>query len=240
MASFGTVSNDRGPLSKAIVGTVATLANEISALKAAQTLRIDANQQAPHAESGPRSVSELIAHHRLKELAGESKGRKAFSTRAAYECYLNRWILPRWGDLRIDQMPCKVRDPDRKGKVEAGVAHAQKTPLKGEPSRAWRRPKLIWTTGKSTGLIRASMAAPNVRRSDVRRREAHPAGVATGAVPLLPVGRSDGASGRLGRGGGRLLGGASRLDRPQVHVQWDSMYVRLLDPRTGELLREHL
>ena len=47
---------------KAIVGTVATLANETSALKAAQALRIDANQQAPHAESGPRSVAELIAH----------------------------------------------------------------------------------------------------------------------------------------------------------------------------------
>jgi hypothetical protein len=26
----------------------------------------------------------------------------------------------------------------------------------------------------------------------------------------------------------------------QVHVQWDAMFVRLLDPRSGELLREHL
>jgi hypothetical protein len=26
----------------------------------------------------------------------------------------------------------------------------------------------------------------------------------------------------------------------QVHVQWDAMFVRLLDPKTGELLREHL
>jgi len=26
---------------------------------------------------------------------------------------------------------CRARNPDRKGKVEAGVAHAQKTPLKG-------------------------------------------------------------------------------------------------------------
>jgi hypothetical protein len=26
----------------------------------------------------------------------------------------------------------------------------------------------------------------------------------------------------------------------QVQVQWDAMFVRLLDPRTGELLREHL
>src|SRR5882724_6742226 len=29
-------------------------------------------------------------------------------------------------------MPCRIRDPDRKGKVESGVGHAQKTPLKGQ------------------------------------------------------------------------------------------------------------
>ena len=95
---------------KAIVGTVATLANETSALKAAQALRIDANQQAPHAEGGPRTVAELIAHYRLKELAGENKGRKAFSTRAAYECYLKLWILPRWEiteSIRSSQSPLK-------------------------------------------------------------------------------------------------------------------------------------
>jgi hypothetical protein len=32
----------------------------------------------------------------------------------------------------VTALPCKVRDPDRKGKVESGVAHAQKTPLKGK------------------------------------------------------------------------------------------------------------
>jgi hypothetical protein len=37
---------------KAIVGTVATLSNEASALKAALALRIDANQQTPQAEGG--------------------------------------------------------------------------------------------------------------------------------------------------------------------------------------------
>ena len=26
----------------------------------------------------------------------------------------------------------------------------------------------------------------------------------------------------------------------KVNVQWDSTYVRLIDPRTGQLLREHL
>jgi len=29
-------------------------------------------------------------------------------------------------------LPCRVGDPDRKGKVESGVGHAQKTPVNGE------------------------------------------------------------------------------------------------------------
>jgi transposase len=28
-------------------------------------------------------------------------------------------------------LPCRIRDADRKGKVESGVGHAKKTPLKG-------------------------------------------------------------------------------------------------------------
>src|SRR5579872_4646075 len=28
-------------------------------------------------------------------------------------------------------MPCRIRHPDRKGKVEAGIGHTQRTPLKG-------------------------------------------------------------------------------------------------------------
>jgi integrase len=67
-------------------------------------LRIDANHEAPHTEGGPKTVAELIAHYRLKEMAGDNQGRKAFSTRAAYECYLKAWVLPRWGTYRIDQV----------------------------------------------------------------------------------------------------------------------------------------
>jgi hypothetical protein len=63
--------------------------------KAAKALRIDANQQIPHSESGPGTIAELVAHYRLKELVGENQGRKSFSTRAGYESYLNGWILPR-------------------------------------------------------------------------------------------------------------------------------------------------
>jgi integrase len=101
---YETATDGTSKYRKVIIGTVATLANEASAIKAARALRIDANQQTPHTESGPSTIDELVAHDRLKELAGERQGRKAFSTRAAYECYLKVWVLPRWGGHKLDQV----------------------------------------------------------------------------------------------------------------------------------------
>ena len=49
-------------------------------------------------------------------------------------------VLAHYG---VVAMPCRVRDPDRKGKVESGVGHAQKTPLKGHTLRK---------SGRSAGL----------------------------------------------------------------------------------------
>jgi transposase len=49
-----------------------------------------------------------------------------------YDATLNplyRDVLPHYG---VVAMPCRVRDPNRKGKVESGVGHAQKTPLRGQ------------------------------------------------------------------------------------------------------------
>jgi hypothetical protein len=96
--------DESGKQRKAIVSSVESPATEAAALKAAHALRIDANQQTPLGEGGPKPIAELIAHYRLKELAGEKQGRKAFSTRAGYESYLKGWIVPRWGDHRINQL----------------------------------------------------------------------------------------------------------------------------------------
>jgi transposase len=41
---------------------------------------------------------------------------------------LFRDVLAHYG---VVAMPCRIKDPDRKGKAESGVGHAQKTPLKG-------------------------------------------------------------------------------------------------------------
>jgi integrase len=89
---------------KAIVGTVLTFPTEAAALKAAQALRIDANQQTSQVGVKPSTIATLVAHYRLKELVGDRNGRKAFSTRSAYECYLENWIIPRWGDHKLDQI----------------------------------------------------------------------------------------------------------------------------------------
>ena len=51
---------------KAIVGTIAAC-TEAAALRAAQALRIDANQETPQTEGGPSTIAELVAHYRLKE-----------------------------------------------------------------------------------------------------------------------------------------------------------------------------
>ena len=76
---------------------------------------------------------------------------------------LYRDVLAHYG---VVALPCRVGDPDRKGKVEAGVGHAQKTPLRGpalRDARGRRRP--ISIAGRRTGPTRASTA----RRSDRSR-----------------------------------------------------------------------
>ena len=123
---------------------------------------------------------------------------------------LYRDVLAHYG---VTALPCKVRDPDRKGKVESGVAHAQKTPLKGKKFESLEEAQTYWITGKSTGPTRASNhpsdedlspgtpARPDqaAGSSHVRPRETPPASAAAGAVPLLPVWRAHGASGWLRR-----------------------------------------
>ena len=73
---------------------------------------------------------------------------------------LYRDVLAHYG---VVALPCRVGDPDRKGKVEAGVGHTQKTPLKACASRRSRPRKRTWTAGTSGGPIRASTAPPSAR-----------------------------------------------------------------------------
>jgi hypothetical protein len=151
---------------------------------------------------------------------------------------LYRDVLAHYG---VVALPCRVRDPDRKGKVESGVGHAQKTPLKGQASKAWKRRRPIWITGKSAGPTRASTAPPNGRWRPCSPKS----GPRCSRLPLEPF--------RYYQYGERTvhLDGCVEVDAAyygappgwigrQVQVQWDHRHVRLLIPQTGELLREHL
>jgi transposase len=158
-----------------------------------------------------------------------------------YDPHLNplyRDVLTHYG---VTALPCKVRDPDRKGKVESGVGHAQKTPLKGKRFESLEEAQAYldhweekWADKRIHGRTKRQVAAMFAEEKPHLQ-----------PLPLEPF--------RFYQYGERTvhLDGCVEVEAAyygappgwigrQVDVQWDSMYVRLLDPRTGELLREHL
>jgi transposase len=150
---------------------------------------------------------------------------------------LYRDVLAHYG---VVALPCRVGDPDRKGKVEAGVGHAQKTPLRGlrfetlEAAQAYLdRWETHWADTRIHGTTKRQVA--------VMFAEERPH---LGPLPVEPF--------RYYRYGVRTvhLDGCVEVDAAyysappgwigrQVQVQWDAARVRLLAP-TGPLLREHL
>ena len=151
---------------------------------------------------------------------------------------LYRDVLAHYGAVAL---PCRVRDPDRKGKVEAGVAHAQKTPLKGlrfenmQDAQAyldhWEE---RWADTRIHGTTKRQVAAMFA--------EERPALL---PLPLEPF-RYYQYGERTVHLDGCVEVEAAYYSAPpgwigrRVQVQWDTRHVRLINPRDGQLLREHL
>ena len=138
-------------------------------------------------------------------------------------------------------MPCRVGDPDRKGKVEAGVGHAQKTPLKGQRFESLEEAQAYldhweerWADTRIHGTTKRQVAAMFA--------EEKPALL---PLPLEPF-RYYQYGERTVHLDGCVEVEAAYYSAPpgwigrRVQVQWDGQHVRLLDPKTGQLLREHL
>ena len=151
---------------------------------------------------------------------------------------LYRDMLAHYGAVAL---PCRVRDPDRKGKVEAGVAHAQKTPLKGLRFESLQEAQTYldhweerWADTRIHGTTKRQVAAmfaeerPSLLQLPLEPFRYYQYGERTvhldGCVEVEAAYYSA-PPGWIGR---------------RVQVQWDSHHIRLLDPRTGQLLREHL
>jgi hypothetical protein len=151
---------------------------------------------------------------------------------------LYRDVLKHYGAVAL---PCRVNDPDRKGKVESGVGHARKTPLKGlrfetaEDAQAYLdRWEERWADTRIHGTTKRQVAAMFAEEKPLLL-----------ALPVEPF--------RYYQYGERTvhLDGCVEVEAAyygappgwigrRVQVQWDASRVRLLDPLTGNLLREHL
>jgi hypothetical protein len=142
---------------------------------------------------------------------------------------------------QIVPLPCRVADPDRKGKVERGVGHAKNTPLKGlrfeslEEGQTyldhwearWADTRIHGTTKRQVAAMFAEekpallpLPVEPFRYYQYGERTVHLDGCVE--VEAAYYGAPPGWIGR------------------RIPVQWDVRLVRLMHPDTGQLLREHL
>jgi len=151
---------------------------------------------------------------------------------------LYRDVLSHYG---VVAMPCRVRDPDRKGKVEAGVGHAQKTPLKGQRFESLEEAQAYldhweqrWADTRIHGTTKRQVSAMFAEEKPFLQ-----------TLPIEPF--------RYYQYGERTvhLDNCVEVERAyyglppgwighEVKVQWDARHVRILDPKNYQLLREHL
>jgi len=138
-------------------------------------------------------------------------------------------------------MPCRVRDPDRKGKVERGVGHAKQTPLKGKRFESLAEAQAYldhweerWADTRIHGTTKRQVAVMFAEEKPCLQ-----------PLPIEPF-RYYQYGERTVHLDGCVEVEAAYYSAPpgwisrRVRVQWDGIHVRLLDPKTGRLLREHL
>ena len=167
--------------------------------------------------------------------------REGVLTPDIYDPALNPLYRDALAHYGVVALPCRVGDPDRKGKVESGVGHAQSTPLKGlrfetlEEAQAYLdRWETRWADTRIHGTTKRQVAAMFAEERPT-----------LGPLPLEPF--------RYYRFGERTvhLDGCVEVEAAyygappgwigqRIQVQWNDLYVRLLAPQTGQLLREHL
>jgi len=158
-----------------------------------------------------------------------------------YDATINPLFKDVLAHYAVVAMPCRIQDPDRKGKVESGIGHAQKTPLKGQRFESLEEAQtyldnweLRWADTRIHGTTKRQVAAmfaeekPSLLRLPIEpfryyqygERVVHLDGCVEVEASFYSV--PPGSIGRL------------------VHVQWDHLRVRILDPKTHQLLREHV
>jgi transposase len=150
---------------------------------------------------------------------------------------LYRDVLAHYGAVAL---PCRIQDPDRKGKVESGVGHAQRA-LQGKRFESLEEAQ-AYLDGWETNCADTRIHGTTKRQVAAMFAAEKPALL---PLPLEPF--------RYYRHGQRVvhLDGCVEVEAAyyslppgwigrSVNVQWDELFVRILDPKTGLLLREHV
>jgi len=84
-----------------IVGSVNKFKRESSALKAIAGLRMEINSKNTRQDS--MAVAQLADHYQQRELKPDNSWR-SYATSYAYEGYLRKWIVPRWGKYSLENV----------------------------------------------------------------------------------------------------------------------------------------
>ena len=167
--------------------------------------------------------------------------REGVLTPDLYDPILNPLFKDVLAHYGVTAMPCRIKDPDRKGKVEAGVGHAQKTPLKGlrfeslqEAQAYLDQWELRWADTRIHGTTKRQVAAMFA--------EEKPSLLPLPIEPFRYYQYGD----RTVHLDGCIEVEAAYYSLPPgwigklVKAQWDGLHVRILDPGTHQLLREHV
>ncbi len=147
-------------------------------------------------------------------------------------------VLKHYG---VVALPCRIRHPNRKGKVESSIGHTQKTPLKGmrfesleaaqEYLNNW---EAKWADTRIHGTTKRQVAAMFAEEKPYLLR-----------LPVEPFRyyrfgqRSIHLDGHLEVEGAYYSVPPGHIGH-RLFVQWDELRVRILEPSTGQLLREHV
>src|SRR5260370_41118727 len=88
---------------KRVIGTACQYADADSARRVVTGLLREINANVFQRCHLPMTIAEVCDHFVQRELAKDNIWR-SYSTKKAYKTYLNRWVIPHWGSLRLSEV----------------------------------------------------------------------------------------------------------------------------------------
>lgn len=93
-------SNQRVVYRRIVLGTTDAFATAAEARASIAGLALEINKNDRRLQPHLLTIAQLAEHYRRRELSTDNLW-KTSSTKAAYEIYLTRWIVPKWGEFQL-------------------------------------------------------------------------------------------------------------------------------------------